>query len=170
MTTAPTVKAAPFSGTVRYSETALSGIYEISKIVTSPSSLKVMLNNVVSVMSSFLDMRLAMAVLLDKDGDPEVKVSASTELNANGDDGLPIAVIDQIVATAAPLVVQNCALHPLFSSWKRLLSLAQARPDLHWRPDPRRHRRCRHACNRARLGREHGCAHRPRCALPDHGR
>ncbi|MGB9024353.1 MAG: nif-specific transcriptional activator NifA [Rhodomicrobium sp.] len=122
MTTAPTVKAAPFSGTVRYSETALSGIYEISKIVTSPSSLKVMLNNVVSVMSSFLDMRLAMAVLLDKDGDPEVKVSASTELNANGDDGLPMAVIDQIVATAAPLVVQNCALHPLFSSWKRLLS------------------------------------------------
>ncbi len=122
MTTAPTVKAAPFSGTVRYSETALSGIYEISKIVTSPSSLRVMLNNVVSVMSSFLDMRLAMAVLLDKDGDPEIKVSASTELNANGDDGLPIAVIDQIVATSAPLVVQNCALHPLFAGWKRLLS------------------------------------------------
>ncbi len=121
MTTSPTVKVAPFSGAVRYSETALSGIYEISKIVTSPSSLRVMLNNVVSVMSSFLDMRLAMAVLLDKDGDPEIKVSASTELNANGDNDLPIAVIDQIVATSAPLVVQNCALHPLFAGWKRLL-------------------------------------------------
>ncbi len=121
MSASATTKVVPFSGTVRYSETALSGIYEISKIVTSPSSLRVMLNNVVSVMSSFLDMRLAMAVLLDKDGDPEIKVSASTELNANADDGLPIAVIDQIVATASPLVVQNCALHPLFADWKRLL-------------------------------------------------
>jgi len=122
MSASATTKVVPFSGTVRYSETALSGIYEISKIVTSPSSLRVMLNNVVSVMSSFLDMRLAMAVLLDKDGDPEIKVSASTEVDANADDGLPIAVIDQIVATASPLVVQNCALHPLFAGWKRLLS------------------------------------------------
>src|SRR3974390_1658951 len=84
---------------VRYTETALSGIYEISKIVTSPSSLKVMLNNVVSVMSSFLDMRLATLVLLDKDGDPDIKVAASTELTIEPNEAsdLPIKVIDQIV-------------------------------------------------------------------------
>ncbi len=111
----------PLIGTVRYSDTALSGIYEISKIVTSPSSLKVMLNNVVSVMSSFLDMRLATLVLLDKEGDPDIKVSASTDLNSDDDDDLPVPVIDQIVATATPLVVQNCAIHPLFAGWKRLL-------------------------------------------------
>ncbi len=84
-----------------------------------------MLNNVVSVMSSFLDMRLAALVLIDDEGDPEIKVSASTEHEmASGDDAeLPIAVIDQIVATATPLAVQNCALHPLFAGWKRLGSV-----------------------------------------------
>ena len=112
--------APPAAG--RYSETALSGIYEISKIVTSPASLKVMLNNVVSVMSSFLDMRLATLALLDEKGDPEINVSASTEheLASGEDTGIPMAVIDQIVATATPLAVQNCALHPLFAGWKRL--------------------------------------------------
>ncbi len=107
---------------MRYSETALSGIYEISKIVTSPASLRVMLNNVVSVMSSFLDMRLATVMLLNKDGDPEIKVAASTEhmMDASEEADLPMLVIDRIVATATPLVVQNCAVHPLFKDWKRL--------------------------------------------------
>ena len=109
-------------GSVRYSETALSGIYEISKIVTSPASLRVMLNNVVSVMSSFLDMRLATIMLLNKDGDPEIKVAASTDpvMDANEEAELPMPVIDRIVATSTPLVVQNCAVHPLFRDWKRL--------------------------------------------------
>ena len=115
--------ALPAAG--RYSEVALSGIYEISKIVTSPSSLKVMLNNVVSVMSSFLDMRLATLALLDDEGEPEIKVSASTEheMAAGEEAEIPIAVIDQIAATATPLAVQNCALHPLFQGWKRLGSV-----------------------------------------------
>jgi Nif-specific regulatory protein len=110
------------TGNVRYSEIALSGIYEISKIVTSPASLRVMLNNVVSVMSSFLDMRLATVILLNKDGDPEIKVAASTEhiMDASEEADLPIPVIDRIVATQTPLVVQNCAVHPLFKEWKRL--------------------------------------------------
>src|SRR5271166_3013094 len=122
MTSSAAAKEVSLTRNVRYSETALSGIYEISKIVTSPSSLKVMLNNVVSVMSSFLDMRLATLVLLDKEGDPEITVSASTELNRTEDDGLPTSIIDQIVATATPLAVQNCAAHPLFSGWKRVLN------------------------------------------------
>ncbi len=119
MTSSPVVRSDSPPGTVRYSETALSGIYEISKIVTSPSSLKVMLNNVVSVMSSFLDMRLATIMLLDKEGDPDIKVSASTELTTNETDDFPITAIDQIVATSTPLVVQDCAIHPLFAGSKR---------------------------------------------------
>ncbi len=107
-------------GSVKYSETALSGIYEISKIVTSPASLRVMLNNVVSVMSSFLDMRLATILLLNKDGDPEIRVAASTDPVMDDNEELPMLVIDRIVATATPLVVQNCAVHPLFRDWKRL--------------------------------------------------
>ncbi len=122
MTDSAPARTGPIPAAGRYSETALSGIYEISKIMTSPASLKVMLNNVVSVMSSFLDMRLATLVLLDEEGDPEIKVSASTEhdMAAGEDAEIPTAVIDQIAATATPLAVQNCALHPLFSGWKRL--------------------------------------------------
>ena len=122
MTNSAPARAGALPAAGRYSETALSGIYEISKIVTSPASLKVMLNNVVSVMSSFLDMRLATLALLDDEGDPEINVSASTEHGmAGGEDAeIPIAVIDQIAATATPLAVQNCALHPLFAGWKRL--------------------------------------------------
>ena len=71
MTNSAPGRSSAIPGAGRYSETALSGIYEISKIVTSPASLKVMLNNVVSVMSSFLDMRLATLALLDDKGDPE---------------------------------------------------------------------------------------------------
>ena len=78
-----------------------------------------MLNNVVSVMSSFLDMRLATIMLLDKEGDPDIKVSASTELTTNETDDFPITAIDQIVATSTPLVVQDCAIHPLFAGSKR---------------------------------------------------
>ncbi len=122
MTSSALANTVMFPAGIRYSETALSGIYEISKIVTSPSSLRVMLNNVVSVMSSFLDMRLATLMLHNRDGDPEIKVAASTELtlNANEDGDLPRAVIDRLVATSIPLVVENCAIHPLFEGWKHL--------------------------------------------------
>ena len=122
MTNSAPGRTGPIPVAGRYSETALSGIYEISKIVTSPASLKVMLNNVVSVMSSFLDMRLATLELIDDEGDPEIKVSASTEheLASGEDTEIPVAVLDQIVATATPLAVQNCSVHPLFSGWKRL--------------------------------------------------
>ena len=122
MTNSASARPGSLPAAGRYSETALSGIYEISKIVTSPASLKVMLNNVVSVMSSFLDLRLAALVLIDGEGDPDIKVSASTEheMAPTGDAEIPIAVIDQIVATATPLAVQNCAAHPLFAGWKRL--------------------------------------------------
>ncbi len=81
-----------------------------------------MLNNVVSVMSSFLDMRLATIMLINKDGDPEIRVAASTDdmIDSNEEADLPMPVIDRIVATSTPLVVQNCAVHPLFRDWKRL--------------------------------------------------
>ena len=114
-------KIVALPGSVRYSETALSGIYEISKIVTSPSSLRVMFNDVVSVMSSSMDIRLATLMLLNKEGDPEIKVAAlaepGRELGGEGD--VPMAAVDQIVATSMPLVIENCATHPLFKGWTR---------------------------------------------------
>ncbi len=114
-------KTVTLPGSVRYSETALSGIYEISKVVTSPSSLKVMFTDVVSIMSSSLDIRLATLMLLNKEGDPEIKVAASAEAakDSSVDADLPMAAVDQIVATSMPLVIENCATHPLFKGWTR---------------------------------------------------
>ena len=168
--TAP-AKTVTGPASVRYSETALSGIYEISKIVTSPANLRVMLNNVVSVMSSFLDMRLATVTLLNKDGDPEIKVAASTEhsIDASEEADLPMPVIDQIVATAMPLVVQNCAIHPLFKDWKRLgnvdANAVQTFIGVPIRVDQRLSGRSpSSACGKAAW-----IPGRPRCTLPDHG-
>jgi Nif-specific regulatory protein len=104
---------------VKYSDSALSGIYEISKIVTSPSGLRPMFGSVVSVMHSFLDTRRVTLTLLDKEGAPEIQVSAPAEGTAEGD-SLPMAAIDQIVATSMPLVAGNCAGNPLFAGWKHL--------------------------------------------------
>jgi Nif-specific regulatory protein len=121
MNSSAPLSAASLPVGIRYSETALSGIYEISKIVTAPSSLKIMLNNVVTVMTSFLDMRRATLMLLDQAGDPEIKAVASTEPDADADeDDIPIGIIDQIVATSTPLVVQNCAKHSLFAGLERI--------------------------------------------------
>ena len=117
--TSPAAKIVSASRSVSYSETALCGLYEISKIVASPSSLRVMLNNVVSVMSSFLDMRLATLVLLGRNGAPRIAVAASAErtMIAHRDGGIPARVIDQVANTATPLVVEDCAGHPLFAGW-----------------------------------------------------
>lgn len=114
---------------VKYSETALSGIYEISKIVTSPLSLRGMLNSVVTVMTSFLDMRLATLILLDANGDPDITAIASTEtdIETDSDGDIPIRVIDQIVATATPVVVQDCAKNTLFAGIRRI---EETNPDL----------------------------------------
>jgi hypothetical protein len=53
-----------------------------------------------------------------------IKVAASTDpiMDASESAGLRMAVIDRAVATAAPLVVQNCAVYPLFKDRKRFES------------------------------------------------
>jgi Nif-specific regulatory protein len=95
---------------------ALLGIYEISKILTAPARLELMLTNVVSVLSSFLDMKLGMIVILDGQGDPEIiATSGWTHQNQRKPiETLPAKVIDRLVATMMPIVVENVANDPLF--------------------------------------------------------
>jgi len=100
------------------SDIALFGIYEISKLLNEPARLESVLASVANVLSSFLQMRLSMIVILDKAGEPEIIATAD---GAGGsrtrqtDEILPQAVIDQLVATQTPLVVQNIATDPLFA-------------------------------------------------------
>jgi len=98
------------------SEIALTGVYEISKILTSANRLEVALASVVNVLSSFMQMRHGLIALLEDDDTPEIIVDAgwAEDSAKRNRQRVPQKAIDQIVATAVPLVVQNIATHALF--------------------------------------------------------
>jgi Nif-specific regulatory protein len=98
-------------------DAALLGIYEISKILNSPARLEQTLGNVVNVLSSFLDMKLGMIVVLDAAGDPEIIASAGWAAEAQGRpiETLPRSVIDRLVATMTPIIVEDVSTDPLFA-------------------------------------------------------
>jgi hypothetical protein len=56
------------------SEIALTGIYEISKILNAPNRLETALSNVLNVLSSFLQMRHGVISLLADDDVPDITV------------------------------------------------------------------------------------------------
>ena len=102
---------------VPLNEIALTGIFEISKILTAPTRLETTLANVVNLLQSFLQMRHGVVALLADDGVPDLAVGAGW---SEGSDEryrgrLPQKAVDQIVATAMPLVAENIATHPAFS-------------------------------------------------------
>ena len=98
------------------SDIALTGIYEISKILNAPNRLETTLSNVLNVLSSFLQMRHGVISLLADDDVPDVTVGVGW--NEGTDERyrarLPETAIGQIVATAVPLVAEDVATHPLF--------------------------------------------------------
>ncbi len=100
---------------VPLSDIALTGIYEISKILTAPNRLESTLSGVLNVLSSFLQMRHVAISLLRDDDIPGIVVGA--DWSEDGDEKtyiLPEKAVGQIVATAMPLVVENIASHALF--------------------------------------------------------
>ncbi|MGX4769138.1 nif-specific transcriptional activator NifA [Bradyrhizobium guangdongense] len=102
---------------VPLNEIALTGIFEISKILTAPTRLETTLANVINLLQSFLQMRHGVVALLSDDGVPDLAVGAGW---SEGSDEryrtrLPQKAIDQIVATAMPLVAENIATHPAFN-------------------------------------------------------
>lgn len=103
------------SGPKHLSEIALSGIYEISKILVAPNRLERTLANVLNLLSSFMDMQNGTVVLLDDDDTPEMVVGAKWTEEGETSQRLPQKALDQLVATATPLVVQNVGDNPLFA-------------------------------------------------------
>ena len=98
------------------SEIALTGIFEISKILAAPTRLEITLANVVNLLQSFLQMHHGTVLLLEDDGIPGVAVGAGWR---EGSDEryrarLPRKAIDQIVATAVPLIAESIADHQAF--------------------------------------------------------
>ena len=104
-------------------EMALYGIYEISKILCGPGSLREILVATLSVLKSFLDMGNGLIALLDDTGEPEMVVSGSLgDHNARRYfDTLPERVIGQLVATEIPLAVADVGKDSVFvwdtSAW-----------------------------------------------------
>jgi Nif-specific regulatory protein len=102
---------------VPLSEIALTGIYEISKVLSTPARLETTLSNVVNLLSSFMQMQHGVISLLADDGIPDITVGAGW--NEGTDERyrvrLPVKVIGQIVSSAIPVVAENVAEHPLFS-------------------------------------------------------
>jgi len=107
----------PLSRQGSRAETALVGVYEISKVLASPNRVEVTLSGVLSLLSSFLDMGHGLIALLDTRGDPEMVVGSGwSESNAKRYfDRLPERAVGQIVATKMPLVVPNVLTSPLFA-------------------------------------------------------
>ncbi|MGX5844541.1 nif-specific transcriptional activator NifA [Mesorhizobium sp. ArgA1] len=95
---------------------SLRGLYEISKILTAPARLETTLGNVVTILSSFVRMRHGAIIVLGADGEPEIaatpgKVSPAHSATRRA---IPQAVIDQIVATARPVVIEDVSKSELF--------------------------------------------------------
>jgi Nif-specific regulatory protein len=107
----------PSAPVVPLSEIALTGIYEISKILSTPARLETTLSNVVNLLSSFMQMEHGVISLLADDGIPDITVGAGW--NEGTDERyrarLPAKVIGQIVASTIPVVAESVADHPLFT-------------------------------------------------------
>ena len=99
---------------------ALRGVYEISKILVTPDRLERMLANVLTLLSSFLDMHHGIFALLDDNGEPRSVVGIGwREEQAHEYFGrLPERAVGQIVTTGMPVVVSNISTSPLFADWE----------------------------------------------------
>ncbi|TWI30950.1 nif-specific transcriptional activator NifA [Mesorhizobium tianshanense] len=99
-------------------ESALTGVFEISKVLAAPSRLEVTLAKVVDLLRSFVQMRCGIISLLDGDGQLDITVGAgwSESCDERCRMYLPRKAIDQIVTTDTPLVAENIAVHSAFSA------------------------------------------------------
>ena len=103
---------------------ALMGIYEISKLLTRPARLEVALSGVINLLASFLDMNNGLIALLDEKDQTSMVVGAGwREATAREHfERLPEQAVGQIVVSGMPLVVRNIAESPLFADWGELNS------------------------------------------------
>jgi Nif-specific regulatory protein len=104
------------SGAVDVSEASaavsLSGLYEISRILCSPTELGAMLVQVMLTLENFLDMNACVCVLLDAEDRVERIVGSHVDPAVSRDYffSMPERVLGHIVTHQAPLVVPDVAL------------------------------------------------------------
>nr|BAN09625.1 nif-specific regulatory protein, NifA [Mesorhizobium loti NZP2037] len=102
---------------VSNADSLLRGIYEISKILTAPAQLEITLANVANILSSFVQMRHGAIVVLDAEGEPQISATTGgTVPQSAAGSVIPQAVIDKIVATGLPIVIQDTSTSELFQA------------------------------------------------------
>ncbi len=109
----------PNPQSISRANSALMGIYEISKALTRPARLELALSRVINLLASFLEMNNGLIALLDEDDETTTVVGAGwSEATAKQYfERLPEQAVGQIVVSGMPLVVRNIAESPLFTDW-----------------------------------------------------
>ena len=99
-------------------ETALLGVYEISKLLASPNRLEAELAGVLALLSSFMDMNNGLIALLTPDGAPDVVVGSDWNEGAALQyfERLPERVLGQIVVTKMPYLSPDVRSDPVFAN------------------------------------------------------
>jgi Nif-specific regulatory protein len=100
-------------------ESALHGLYEISKILAEPGRLETVLSSVLTALSRFVDMRRSLIALIDDAGRATAAVGCG---RGAGDaqayyESLPGSLTARLVATGQPLIVADTTKDPLSAGW-----------------------------------------------------
>ncbi|WP_431310927.1 nif-specific transcriptional activator NifA [Mesorhizobium amorphae] len=103
---------------MRNADISLSGVYELSKILTAPARLEITLTNVVNSLPSFVRLRHAAMIVLDAGGELEITTTdGNNHARQSGPRSvIPQAVVDRIVATGTPLIIQDVGKSELFQA------------------------------------------------------
>ncbi|MER9749229.1 nif-specific transcriptional activator NifA [Mesorhizobium sp. M0140] len=112
----PTSETNPANGVLH--ERALTGIFEISKILTGPARLELTLAKVVDLLHSLVQMRHGIITLCDAEAGLDITVASDCDTNSNepSRSRVPRNAIDQIVTTDTPLIAEDIAMHPAFTA------------------------------------------------------
>ena len=107
------------AGDASRAESALQGLYEISKILAAPGRLEAVQSNVLKTLSRFVEMRRGMIALIDETGQPTAAVSLGW---GDGDVkaqylSLPKGLAGRLFAGRHPFVVSDSERDPLLADW-----------------------------------------------------
>ncbi|AEI38208.1 nif-specific transcriptional activator NifA [Zymomonas mobilis] len=100
-----------------WADTALFGLYEISKILCAPMETVTLIKRVISVLENFIDLNRAAIALFDENQEPDMIVSAKSDhVGAKAYfDSIPEQVLGQIVTSKMPLIIRDITQDKHFS-------------------------------------------------------
>jgi Nif-specific regulatory protein len=114
----PDIASVP-AGDASRAESALQGLYEISKILAAPGRLEAVQSNVLKTLSRFVEMRRGLIALIDETGQPTAAVGFGW---GEGDvkaqyQNLPKGLAGRLFAARHPFVIAESEKDPLLADW-----------------------------------------------------